>query len=130
MQSKDTPHVMQTTFPQIVMDFGCVSSEEDVIPSHFSREGMNSGAYVMLLNTLVKPWITTVVNGRSYVWQQDSCPCYTSRKSFKCLSANLYDYASPNVWPKNSPDLNPMDYYIWRAVEKDTNLRAVLQKPS
>ena len=25
------------------------------------------------------------------------------------------------MWPPNSPDCNPMDYYVWGAVERDTN---------
>ena len=82
---------------------------------------MNSDAYVELLITVVKPWITSVANGRPYVWQHDSAPCHTSGKSKKWLSANFYDYTSPNVWPPNSADLNPMDYYVWGAVEKDAN---------
>jgi len=24
-------------------------------------------------------------------------------------------------WPPNSPDLNPLDYYVWRVVERVTN---------
>ena len=68
------------------------------------------------------------MHGRSYVWQQDSAPCHTSGKSLKWLSANFFKYTSPNVWPPNSPDLNPMDYYAWGAVEKDTIRRASTAK--
>ena len=66
---KDTPCVMQTKFLQTVMVFRYVSSEGDMIPPHFFREGLrlNSDAYVELLNTVVKPWITWVADGRSYV---------------------------------------------------------------
>ena len=166
----DTPRVMQTKSSQTVMVFGCVSCEGDVMPPHFFREGhrFNSDAYVELLITVVKPWITKVANGRPYVWKQDSSPCHTSDnkgsngrpyvwkqdsspchtsdnkgshgrpyvwkqdsspchtsvKSQKWLLANLYDYNSPSVWPPNSPDLNPMDYYVWGAVEKEANRRA------
>lgn len=121
--TKDIPRVMQTKFPLTVMVFGCVSSEGDVMPPHFFQEGLRltSDGYVELLNTVVKPWITRVANGRPYVWQQDSAPCHTSGKSKKWLSENFYDFTSPNVWPPNSPDLNPMDYFVWGAVEKDTN---------
>ena len=75
----EIPRVMQTKFPQTVMVFGCVSSEGDVMPPHFFREGLrlNSDGYVELLNTVVKPWITRIANGRPYVWQQDSAPCHT-----------------------------------------------------
>ena len=91
--------------------------------SKISREciRLNLDAYVELLNTVVKPWITKVPNGRPYVWQQDSAPCHTSGKSQKWMSANFYDYTCPNVWPPNSPDLNPMYYYVWYTVENDTN---------
>ena len=46
------------------------------MPPHFFREGLwlNSDAYVELLITVVKPWMTRVANGRLYVWQQDSAP--------------------------------------------------------
>ena len=46
-------------------------------------------------------------------------PCHTSGKSKKWLSANLCDYTNTNVWPPNSQDLNPMDYYVWGTDEKD-----------
>ena len=43
-----------------------------------------------------------------------------------CL--NFYDYTSPNAWPPNSPDLNPMDYYVCGAVQKDTHRRVSTTK--
>ena len=63
---KDTPHFMQTKFSKTVMVFRCVSCECDVMPPHFFKEGLrlNSDAYVELLFTVVKPWITKVANGR------------------------------------------------------------------
>ena len=84
---------------------------------------MNSDAYVELTITVVKPWMTGVANGRPYVWQQDSAPCKTCGKCQKWLLANFCDYTIPNVWPQNSPDLNPMNY-----VEKDANRRASTTK--
>ena len=37
------------------------------------------------------------------------------------MADNLYDHIVPNIWPPNSPDLNPLDYYVWSVVEKDVN---------
>ena len=98
--------------------------------SKICRKGirLNSDAYMELLNTVVKPWITRVANGRPYVWQQDSAPCHTSGKNKKWLSANVYNYTCSNIWPPNSPDLNPMNYYVCGTVEKDTNRRASTTK--
>ena len=49
------------------------------MPLHFFKEGLrlNSDAYMDLLITVVKRWITRADNGRPYVWQQDSGPCHT-----------------------------------------------------
>ena len=117
------------SFPKLMV-FGCVFCEGDVMPPHFFRRGLRlkSDSYVELLITVVRHWMTRVANGRPYEWQQDSAPCHTSWKSKIWLLANYYVYATPNVWPINSPDLNPMDYYIWGAVEKDINHNASTTK--
>ncbi|KAK8374093.1 hypothetical protein O3P69_019943, partial [Scylla paramamosain] len=78
----------------------------------------SSEVSIEVLQTHVKPWIEEVAAGRPYVWQQDSAPCHTSRKSQKWLSDNFFDFVAPDVWPPNSPDLNPMDYFVWGAVER------------
>ena len=32
------------------------------------------------------------------------------------MDDNLYDQITPNIRPPNSPDLNPLDYYVWSVV--------------
>ena len=34
------------------------------------------------------------------------------------LSNNFVDFVPPDVWP---PNLNPMDFFVWGAIEKCTN---------
>ena len=29
---------------------------------------------------------------------------------------------TPNMWPPNSPDLNPLDYFVWGVIERESNL--------
>ena len=48
-------------------------------------------------DTVVKPWITRVVNGKPYVFQQDSAPCHTASKTIKWLPANFNAFIAPNV---------------------------------
>ena len=119
----EVPRVTKTRFPQIVMVFSCLSSEDDVMHFHIVKEGLRlkSDGYVELLSTVVKPWVDMVAPGRSYRWQQDSAPCQTSGKSPKGLPDNCFNKTSPNMWPPNSPYCNPMDYHACGAVERDTN---------
>ena len=65
----DTTCVMQTKLSQTVMVFGCASFDGDVMSPNFFRDGLRltSDAYVELLITIVKPWITWVASGRPYV---------------------------------------------------------------
>ena len=36
------------------------------------------------------------------------------------MSENLHHLITPNIWQPSSPDLNPLDYYVWGVVELDT----------
>ena len=33
-------------------------------------------------------------------------------KNLEWMADNLYDYITPDIWPPNSPDLNPLEYYV------------------
>ena len=101
----EVPIVGQTKFPAAVMVFGIISSDGDVMPPHFFPKGLrlNSEGYVALMKDVVAPWIKKVAAGRPYVFQQDSAPCHTSRKTQKWLAENLDDYMSPNIWPLTPP---------------------------
>ena len=120
---KDVPKVMKTKFPANVMVFGVVSSEGHVMPPYIFPKGLkvNTTEYLKVLEMYVLPWIHKVAGGRPFVWQQDSAPCHTARKTQAWMSNNFFDFVSPDVWPPNSPDLNPMDFFVWGAVERNTN---------
>ena len=127
----EVPTVMHTKFPSSVMVLGVVSSEGHVMPPHFFQEGLrvNAAGYIRVLKTVVKPWIDRVAQGRPYVFQQDSAPAHKAEVTQEWLAQNLHDHVTPNMWPPSSPDLNPMDYYVWGVVEKETNKRPHSTKP-
>lgn len=119
----DVPTIMHTKFPASVMVLGVVSSEGDVMPPHFFSAGarVNAVGYTEVLRTVVKPWIATVAGTRPYVFQQDSAPCHTARTTQEWMADNFHDHVIPNVWPPSSPDVNPLDFYVWGVVERDSN---------
>ena len=79
---------------------------------------------------VVKPWIDRVAQGRPYVFQQDSAPAHKAEVTQEWLAQSLHDHVTPNMWPPSSPDLNPMDYYVWGVVQKETNKRPHSTKES
>ena len=74
---------------------------------------MNTEEYPKVMKDVIKPWMDRVANGRPYVFQQDSAPDHASKKTQAWLIQNLPHHWSPDVWPPNSPDLNPLAYFVW-----------------
>ncbi|UYV61469.1 hypothetical protein LAZ67_1004962, partial [Cordylochernes scorpioides] len=119
----EIPVVMHTKFPASVMVLGVISSEGDVMPPHFFEKGlrMNADTYINVLETVVKPWMHMAAAGRKYVFQQDSAPAHKAKKTQSWLTLNVPSHWGPDIWPPNSPDCNPLDYYVWGVVERDVN---------
>ena len=98
-------------------------SKEGVIRTHFFNKGENvtKEVYLRVLTNVVKPWMETVSAGKPYVFQQDGAPAHTSHLVQNWLSDNVDMLWWKEFWPPNSPDLNPLDFYVWGVVERVTN---------
>jgi len=63
----------------------------------------------------------TATCGR-YWWtlQQDGAPSHTAaaRNTIAYLLRQNVTFIEPDMWPPNSPDLNPFDYAIWGALQE------------
>jgi len=51
-------------------------------------------------------------------FQQDNAPVPRARETVEFLSCNTPDFIAPSLWPPNSPDLNPVDYQVWSALQQ------------
>jgi len=58
------------------------------------------------------------LSGDFFTFQQDSAPAHRARETVALLSAETPDFISPQDWPPNSPDLNPVDYSIWGILQE------------
>lgn len=77
------------------------------------------GAYyrdVLLLQQLL-PSIRQMA-GDLFIFQQDSAPAHRARATIDYLSQATPQFISPDLWPPNSPDLNPVDYKIWGLLQE------------
>ncbi|KYM94327.1 hypothetical protein ALC62_15046, partial [Cyphomyrmex costatus] len=89
---EDVPVVARTKFAVNVHVLGVVSSEGDVMPPHFFKKGETKEVYIHTSH-LIQNW----------------------------LSNNVDMFWFKEFWPPNSPDLNPLNYYVWSVVERVTN---------
>jgi len=56
--------------------------------------------------------------GNEFVFQQDDAPSHRAKLTVEFLQQNVPDFIEPSVWPPNSPDLNPVDYAVWDALQQ------------
>ena len=135
--NRDMPRVMKTKFPATVMVFGVVSSEGHIMPPHIFEVGLkvDTKVYLDVLKSVVIPWCNQAAGGRPWVWQLDSAPAHKSKETQAWLLKECYDFVLFSHWPPSSPNLNPLDYFVWSYVENITNMtshntKASLSPPS
>ena len=123
---------MKTEFPTMVMVFGVVSSEGHIMPPYIFEVSLkvNTKVYLDVLKSVVIPWCNQVAGGRPWVWQQDSMPAHKSKETQAWLQKEWYDFVPFSHWLPSSPDLNPLDYFIWSYVKNITNMTSHNTKAS
>jgi len=70
----------------------------------------------VLLSQQLLPAIRQV-SGDFFVLQQDSAPAHRAHETIMLLQRETFAFISPDLWPPNSPDLNPVDYKIWGVMQ-------------
>ena len=122
--NRDVPRVMKTKFPATFMIFGVISSEVRIMPPHIFEVGLKviTKVYLDVLKSVVIPWCNQVAGGRPWVWQQDLAPAHKFKKIQAWFQKECYDFVPFSHWPPSSPDLNPLDYFVWSYVENITNM--------
>jgi len=58
------------------------------------------------------------LSGNNFTFQQDGEPSHTSKHTVAFLQKSVPDFIEPSNWPPNSPDMNPVDYSIWGALQQ------------
>ena len=53
----------------------------------------------------------------SWTLQQDGAPSHTAKNTINYLERENVLFIEPQMWPPNSPDLNPVDYAVWGALQ-------------
>jgi len=53
----------------------------------------------------------------SSFFQQDNAPAVRAHEKVALLKREVPAFIAPNLWPPNSPDLNPVDYKVWGTMQ-------------
>ena len=121
---RDVPRMMKTKFLARVMVFGVVSSKVHIMPPHIFEVSLkvNTKVYLDVLKRVVIPWCNQVAGGRPWVWQQDLALAHKSKDTQTWLQKECNDFVPFSHWLPSSPDLNPLDYFVWSYIENINNI--------
>lgn len=119
----DVKGVFRTKHPAQVMVLGVLGSDGKKMPPYFFKpnEKVNTEVYYKVLRYHVLPWLKANYPKGNYVWTQDGAPAHKSAKVQKFCKRHMADFWEATDWPPGSPDLNPLDFFWWGAIEKKTN---------
>lgn len=115
--------VFRTKHPAQVMVMGVLASDGKKMPPFFFKAGEKIGTevYYKVLRYTILPWLKATYPANNYVWQQDGAPAHTANRVQKFCQDNMADFWPKDFWPPSSPDANPLDYFWWGAIERETN---------
>lgn len=74
-----------------------------------------------ILEPYVKPLTQSMFHGGHWCFQQDSAPAHKAKSTQVWCQANLPSFISTQEWPSKSPDLNPLDYFVWGRLQESVN---------
>ncbi|XGW14325.1 hypothetical protein V3C99_000557, partial [Haemonchus contortus] len=107
-------------FPKSVMVWAGITSEGK-IPLVFVDKNIkiNSETYqnVILRDTLL-PWARSHFGEWNFILQQDWAPAHGSKSTISFCRHHFPGFWDKNMWPSNSPDLNPLNYSVWSYLQQ------------
>src|SRR6218665_1233308 len=65
------------------------------------------------------PDIRAICQHHTWTLQQDGAPLHTAKNTMEYLRREYISFIEPDMWPTNSPDLNPVDYAVWGALQQN-----------
>ena len=72
-----------------------------------------NGAYYRDVQLQKMPLAIHWIAGKLFIFQQDIAPAHHARQTVALLAQETPKLITPDLWPPNSPDLNPVDYKVW-----------------
>ena len=105
------------------MVFGAVASDGRIMPPLFIPAGVmiDTDAYLTIMKESRIPWMIKYYDLSKVMLVQDSAPAHASQRVQDFLSQRIPLYVPKDIWPSNSPDLNPCDFWMWGVVEQKSN---------
>lgn len=101
----------------------CGIIRSEIVGPFFIENVLTGHTYSQLLLGEIENFLDNIpINQRnSLIWQQDGAPPHNARVVVEFLNNRYPTWIGRNgtiPWPPRSPDLNPLDYFLWGALKQ------------
>lgn len=120
--SSDDPHFHSEhplQAPRVIV--WCALSSSTIIGPYFFDGSVIGESYLRMLRKYFVPALRRKGSLHDTIFQQDGAAPHTSTENLAWLQNRFPDrllsYRTPRIWPPRSPDLSPLDFYLWGHVK-------------
>lgn len=71
-----------------------------------------------ILRDVLEPWAAQHFGVNGFTLQQDWAPAHSAKTTIAVCEDLFPGFWGKDIWPPNSPDLNPMDYSVWSILKE------------
>lgn len=125
-EAHDDPqyHVARGQAPAYVMVWAAITTSGKFDIVFLDSERLTGKKYrEKVLSKHVKGRAAEHFGGKEWTFQQDGAPCHREKSVQSWLEINVPSFIRAAEWPPYSPDLNPLDYYLWGRMESLVNTK-------
>lgn len=124
--SVENPHWMRETRFQTVwgVNVCCGIFNGRLFGSHFYQGTLNGRRYLRFLRNIVPELLEDIPldQRQTMWWQQDGAPSHNRVSVTQHLNSRFHENWIGNMgltrWPARSPDLSPLDFFLWGHLEE------------
>ena len=118
--SKTKPNFTQTKpiYSQKIIVW-CAMYRHGIIGPYFFTQDVDGPGYLTMLKEFAIPEMQELGILHQCLFQQDGCPIHYTKPVISYLTTTFKDRwigragVAPITWPVRSPDLTPLDFYLW-----------------
>ena len=74
--------------------------------------------HIICIKCLISEPVQVYCHQYKWTLQPDDAPSHTVKNTINYLKRENVSFIKPQMWPPNSPDLNPVDYAVWGALQQ------------
>lgn len=117
----ENPHAIRPRNYQVNFSFNVFAMMvNNRIHYHIYNENLTANLFLSIIRNVILPFLETLP-GENYWFQLDGAPAHSTHDVYMSLTNVFEDRwigpRGPWRWPPRSPDLTPLDFYLWGRVK-------------